>query len=48
MMDPANFALFVGISWALMIAPGPDMLLECGWQTSRDTQSPSAGLRGAS
>lgn len=26
MIDPANFALFVGVSWALIIAPGPDML----------------------
>jgi len=26
MIEPAKFALFVGISWALIIAPGPDML----------------------
>jgi threonine/homoserine/homoserine lactone efflux protein len=26
MIDPAKLALFVGISWALIIAPGPDML----------------------
>lgn len=26
MIDPAKFALFVGVSWALIIAPGPDML----------------------
>ena len=26
MIDPTKFVLFVGISWALIIAPGPDML----------------------
>jgi len=26
MIDPTKFALFVGVSWALIIAPGPDML----------------------
>jgi threonine/homoserine/homoserine lactone efflux protein len=26
MIDPARFALFVGVSWALIIAPGSDML----------------------
>ncbi|MBI5935938.1 MAG: LysE family translocator [Chloroflexi bacterium] len=26
MIEPASFALFVGISWALILAPGPDML----------------------
>ena len=26
MIDPGKFALFVGISWALIITPGPDML----------------------
>jgi threonine/homoserine/homoserine lactone efflux protein len=26
MIDPAKYALFVGVSWALIIAPGPDML----------------------
>ena len=26
MMDPAKFALFLTVSWALIIAPGPDML----------------------
>lgn len=25
-IDPAKFALFVGVSWALILAPGPDML----------------------
>ena len=26
MIEPASFALFVGVSWALILAPGPDML----------------------
>lgn len=26
MIDPAKFALFIGVSWALIISPGPDML----------------------
>ena len=26
MIEPAKFALFLGVSWALIIAPGPDML----------------------
>ena len=26
MIEPVKFALFVGVSWALIIAPGPDML----------------------
>ena len=25
MIEPTRFALFIGISWALIIAPGPDM-----------------------
>lgn len=25
MIEPAKFALFVGVSWALIITPGPDM-----------------------
>jgi len=25
MIEPAKFALFIGVSWALIIAPGPDM-----------------------
>ncbi|KAA0267220.1 MAG: LysE family translocator, partial [Chloroflexi bacterium] len=25
-IDPVKFALFVGVSWALILAPGPDML----------------------
>ena len=26
MIEPAKFLLFIGVSWALIIAPGPDML----------------------
>jgi threonine/homoserine/homoserine lactone efflux protein len=26
MIEPASFALFVGVSWALILTPGPDML----------------------
>jgi threonine/homoserine/homoserine lactone efflux protein len=26
MIEPAKFALFIGVSWALIISPGPDML----------------------
>ena len=26
MIDPVKFALFIGVSWALIIAPGPDMI----------------------
>ena len=26
MIDPARFALFIGVSWALIISPGPDMI----------------------
>ena len=26
MIEPAKFALFTAVSWALIIAPGPDML----------------------
>src|SRR5829696_7052828 len=25
MIEPARFALFIGVSWALIVAPGPDM-----------------------
>jgi threonine/homoserine/homoserine lactone efflux protein len=25
MIEPARFALFIGVSWALILAPGPDM-----------------------
>lgn len=26
MIEPTKFALFIGVSWALIIAPGPDMI----------------------
>jgi len=26
MIDPTKFALFIGVSWALILAPGPDMI----------------------
>jgi threonine/homoserine/homoserine lactone efflux protein len=26
MIEPSKFALFIGVSWALIIAPGPDMI----------------------
>jgi threonine/homoserine/homoserine lactone efflux protein len=26
MLEPAKFALFIGVSWALIISPGPDMI----------------------
>lgn len=26
MIEPAQFALFIGVSWALIITPGPDMI----------------------
>lgn len=26
MIEPATFALFIGVSWALILAPGPDMI----------------------
>ena len=26
MIEPAKFAFFIGVSWALIIAPGPDMI----------------------
>ncbi len=26
MIDPAKFLLFMGVSWALIVAPGPDMI----------------------
>ena len=26
MIEPAKFALFIGVSWALIVAPGPDMI----------------------
>ena len=26
MIEPAKFAVFIGVSWALIVAPGPDMI----------------------
>ena len=26
MIEPAKFALFIGVSWALILSPGPDMI----------------------
>lgn len=26
MLEPAKFALFIGVSWALILSPGPDMI----------------------
>src|SRR5215213_9938699 len=26
MFEPAKFALFIGVSWALILSPGPDMI----------------------
>src|SRR3970282_1741133 len=26
MIEPAKFALFIGVSWVLILAPGPDMI----------------------
>lgn len=44
MIDPAKFILFVGISWALILAPGPDMLYVI---TRGVTQGRKAGVLSA-
>src|SRR5918996_3974538 len=44
MIDPAKFLLFVGVSWALIIAPGPDMLYVI---TRGVTQGRRAGILSA-
>jgi threonine/homoserine/homoserine lactone efflux protein len=44
MLDPANFILFVGVSWALILAPGPDMLYVI---TRGVTQGRKAGMLSA-
>src|SRR5687768_5956364 len=44
MIDPTKFLLFVGISWALTIAPGPDMLYVI---TRGVTQGRKAGMLSA-
>jgi threonine/homoserine/homoserine lactone efflux protein len=44
MIDPARFILFIGVSWALIVAPGPDML----YVISRGvTQGRTAGVLSA-
>lgn len=44
MIDPAKFVLFVGVSWALILAPGPDMLYVI---TRGVTQGRKAGMLSA-
>lgn len=44
MIDPAKFILFVGVSWALILAPGPDMLYVI---TRGVTQGRQAGMLSA-
>ena len=41
MIEPAKFILFVGVSWALIIAPGPDMIYVI---TRGVTQGRQAGM----
>lgn len=44
MINPAKFLLFIGVSWALIIAPGPDMLYVI---TRGVTQGRRAGMLSA-
>src|ERR1043165_3535996 len=44
MIDPAKFILFVGVAWALILAPGPDMLYVI---TRGVTQGRRAGMLSA-
>lgn len=44
MMEPTKFALFMGISWALIIAPGPDMFYVI---TRGMAHGPKAGMLSA-
>ncbi|HET9907218.1 MAG TPA: LysE family translocator [Anaerolineales bacterium] len=44
MIDPAKFILFIGVSWALIIAPGPDMIYVI---TRGVTQGRRAGMLSA-
>jgi threonine/homoserine/homoserine lactone efflux protein len=44
MIDPAKFVLFIGVSWALILAPGPDMLYVI---TRGVTQGRKAGMLSA-
>lgn len=44
MIEPTKFVLFIGVSWALIIAPGPDMLYVI---TRGVTQGRKAGILSA-
>lgn len=44
MIDPTKFLLFIGVSWALILAPGPDMLYVI---TRGVTQGRKAGILSA-
>src|SRR5512132_3814663 len=44
MIEPAKFVLFIGVSWALIITPGPDMLYVI---TRGVTQGRRAGMLSA-
>jgi len=44
MIEPAKFVLFVGVAWALILAPGPDMLYVI---TRGVTQGRKAGMLSA-
>ena len=44
MIDPTKFILFIGVSWALIIAPGPDMIYVI---TRGVTQGRRAGMLSA-
>src|SRR5574339_1274712 len=44
MIEPAKFVLFIGVSWALIIAPGPDMIYVI---TRGVTQGRKAGMLSA-
>ncbi len=44
MIEPAKFILFIGVSWALIIAPGPDMIYVI---TRGVTQGRQAGMLSA-
>jgi len=44
MIEPAKFILFIGVSWALILAPGPDMLYVI---TRGVTQRRKAGMLSA-
>jgi threonine/homoserine/homoserine lactone efflux protein len=44
MIEPGKFALFIGVSWALILAPGPDMLYVI---TRGVTQGRRAGILSA-